>query len=132
MPCDAVGYVNRILVHPEVDIVRRLNIVANEAWVASVFSSCQGRLIQAGRYLRIRRTDLVLKDSWNVARILPVDGAEIEVLVAKAHKQFLEPDGVGTLANYGPKALISGRHLKLRSLIELEGDSRRRRRDGQL
>ena len=39
MPCDPVGHVNRILVHPEVDTVRRLYVVANEAWITTIFCS---------------------------------------------------------------------------------------------
>ena len=138
MPCDAVGHVNRILVHPEVDIVRRLYIVANEAWVTIVFCRCKAILTVrwgASHYRWIgegRRKGLMLEDSWKIAYMLPVDGAEIEILITEAHKQFLAPDRAGTLANYGAKALIRCRRLKPGNLVERECDSRRRGSDGQL
>ena len=74
----------------------------------------------------------MLKDSWNVLDVLSVDGAEIEILITEAHKQFLAPDRAGTLTKYGAKALISCRRLKPGNLVERECDSRRRGSDGQL
>src|ERR1700730_1791074 len=102
MPCDAVGHVNCILVHPEVDTVRRLYVVANEAWVTIVFCSRQCRLVRTLRYLRrLRGKGWMLKDSGNVVDMLPVDGAEIEILIAEAQKHSPPPDRAGTLTEYG-------------------------------
>src|SRR5260370_37825336 len=64
--------------------------------------------------------------------MLPVDGAEIEILIAEAYKQSLAPDRAGTLTKYGAQALIRCRRLKPGNFVERECDSRRRRSDGQL
>ena len=74
----------------------------------------------------------MLEDSWNVADMLSVDGAEIEILIAEAYKQSLAPDRAGTLTKYGSKTLIISRRLKLGDFVERERDSRRRGSDGQL
>lgn len=74
----------------------------------------------------------MLQDGWKIVRVLTVDRTEVEILIAEPDKQFLAPDGTGAFANDGSKALIGGRHFQFGSFIELEGDSRRWRRDGQL
>src|SRR3984893_14276862 len=137
MPGDAVGHVNRILVHPEVDTVRRLYVVANEAWVTVVFCRCKAILTvrQGASHYPLnkgRRKGLMLEDSWNVSRILSVDGAEIEILITEPQKHSPPPDRAGTLTKYGAKALIRGRRLKPGNLVERECDSRRRGSDRQL
>ena len=74
----------------------------------------------------------MLEDSWNIAYMLPVDGAEIEILITEPQKHSPPPDRAGTFTKYGAKALIRGRRLKPGNPVERECDSRRRGSDGQL
>ena len=60
----------------------------------------------------------MLQDGRNIVRVLSVNSAEIEVLIAEPNKQFLAPDGAGALTNDGSKALIRGRHFKFGHLVE--------------
>jgi len=103
MPRDAVGHVNRIGA-PEMDIVRRLYIVANEAWVTIVFCFRQCRLVRTFRYLRrLCGKGLMLEDSRNIAYMLPVDGAEIEILITEPTNNLLRPIVPARSPSMGPR-----------------------------
>src|SRR5436305_13519785 len=136
MPGNAVGYVHRILVDPQINVVRRLYVVANETRIAVVLGAGQvGLAVRPGTRRDLRRygsEGLVLKNCWNLVGILAVDGAEVEVLIAEAQEQFLAADGSSAFTDDRPKTLVGSRHLELGGLIKRKGNSRGGRRYGQL
>src|SRR2546425_13330425 len=100
MARDAIGQVNRVLMHPEIDIVSRLNKIAHEAWVAIVFCSFQSVRVSAGVCLRrLRKDGLVLEYGGKIADILPADRVEIKELLADAQIQHVPSDVARALAD---------------------------------
>ena len=133
MPSDAIGQVNRVLMHLEVDVVSRLDKVAHEAWVVIVFCSFQSVRVSAGRYIGgPRREGLVLENGGKFAHVQPVYRAEIEVLIAETQKQLVVPNGARALADDGPEALIGRGSEGLERRIIDESDAGRGRSNGQL
>ena len=132
MPSDAIGQVNRVLMHLKVDVVSRLDKVAHEAWVAIVFCSFQSVRVLAGRYIGPRREGLVLENGGKFAHIQPVYRAEIEVLIAETQKQLVAPNRARALADDGPEALIGRGSEGLKRRIIDESDAGRGRSNGQL
>src|SRR5437660_12850161 len=94
MARDAIGQVNRVLMHLEVDVVSRLDKVAHEAWVVIVFCFFQSVLLSAGGYTGgLRREGLVLENGGKRASVQPCYRPESEVLICEAHRQLVEPTG---------------------------------------
>ena len=127
---NAVCCVESVLMHPQVNIVRRLNVIAHVTWIADVASRHSILILARVRYRR--RDRHVLQDSGKIAGILPIDRVEIEILKTERHVKLVASDRACALAENWPQAFFPRRRKGLQHRIVRECDTRGGRSNRQL